>query len=210
LPSVSVTICEPSVHHICTKSAVTLPHQGCFPGIGQVQLSTGTAPGKSCVQLMVLLQSKAPRNDSCSQRYRRRGDLKDESVLALVDASFAYLDLSGCCHIRPRTLVRSLEQTRMLLKLDVSGCNVTNAFVYSLPSTVPHLQLLRLGGVSASSIDFSAWKLLIPELSIRTTPESWEDHVADNPRCVRAHLLCLVFPFSSWQNSVSCAKIHRI
>lgn len=115
---------------------------------------------------------------------RRRGDLTDAAVLALVDRGFAQLDLSSCNYIRPTTLVRALEYTQMLQKLDVSGCHLTNSFVYSLSSSVPHLLVLRLGGVDVSGIDFLAWKQLIPGVKARATPDAWEEISVEQPRCV--------------------------
>lgn len=111
---------------------------------------------------------------------RRRGDLTDSAVLALVDSSFAFLDVSSCRCIRPSTVVRALEHTRMLQKLDVSGCSITNSFVYSLPSSVPHLLVLRLGGADVSGVDFAAWKQLIPAVKISRTPESWEEDATED------------------------------
>jgi hypothetical protein len=93
-----------------------------------------------------------------------------------VDWSFAQLDLSSCSCLKPSTLVRVLDHTRMLLKLDVSGCSLTNAFVCSLPSSVPHLLVLRLRGVP--DVEIRAWRQLIPGISVSATPNSWEEEIA--------------------------------
>lgn len=72
----------------------------------------------------------------------------------------------------------------MLQKLDMSGCNLTSFFVYSLPSSVPFLLVLRLGGVNVSGVDFEAWSRLIPKVTVSITPESWEEDAAvEQPRC---------------------------
>lgn len=72
----------------------------------------------------------------------------------------------------------------MLQKLDLSNCQLINSLVYSLPSSVPHLIVLRLNGVDVSGVDFRAWKKLIPALVVGRTPDSWEEHSnAEQPRC---------------------------
>ena len=110
-------------------------------------------------------------------------------MLALVDKSFAALDLSSCSHIKPSTLVSALDRTRMLQKLNVSGCKLTNCFVYSLPSSVPHLLVLRLCGAHVSGVDSLAWSQLIPSARVSRTPDSWEEDMdSGQRRCASASL----------------------
>lgn len=118
--------------------------------------------------------------------------MTDAAVLALVDKSFAALDLSSCYHIRPSTLVRALDRTRMLQKLDLSGCKLTNCLVYSLPSSVPQLLVLRLGGVSVAGVDLLAWSHLIPSARVSRTPDSWEEDTdAGQRRCAADTIILL-------------------
>jgi hypothetical protein len=108
-------------------------------------------------------------------RCRRRGELSDDLVVNLLDNGFASLDLGACGHLRPRTLLCALEHTRMLLRLDLSSCKLTSGVVYSLPRSVPHLHLLRLGGEGTAGVELQAWERLIPRVAPCQTPECWEE-----------------------------------
>eukprot|EP00892_Ulva_mutabilis_P007504 jgi/Ulvmu1/5125/UM021_0142.1 len=107
---------------------------------------------------------------------RRRHELTDMILLSLVDESFASLDLHGCSHIRPKTLVTLTSRIPMLQNLDISGSTFTSELIYSLPYSCPHLQVLRLSGGSTKSIDLRAWQRLIPRV-FPSTADMWEDEV---------------------------------
>lgn len=123
--------------------------------------------------------------------YRRRHELTDAVLIALVDESFASIDLHGCGHIRPRTLVGMIRRLPMLQSLDISGCAITSQLIYSLPHSCPLLQLLRLSGRSTKCIDLRAWQRLIPRV-LPGTADTWEDEVFSRNRCTCSYSEVLV------------------
>lgn len=114
--------------------------------------------------------------------YRRRHELSDAILMALVDETFASLDLRACAHVRPKTLVLVISRLPMLQSLDLSGCNFTSELVYSLPFSCPHLRVLRLSGTGTANVDLRAWQRLVPRV-LPSTVETWEEDTSTRSRC---------------------------
>lgn len=111
---------------------------------------------------------------------RRRGELTGATLLSLRDLSWNILDLSGCSHLSPSSILSALQPLKHLRQLDLSDCPLTNEIVYSLPGSVPQLQLLRMRG-AAPLVERSAWRALVPKVISGHNIGSWEDAEAKEP-----------------------------
>lgn len=132
--------------------------------------------------------------------YRQRHELTDAALISLVDESFASLDLHGCGHIRPTSLVGAIARLPLLRSLDISGCSFTSELVYSLPYSCPLLRVLRLSGCSTTLIDLRAWQRLIPRV-LPSTADTWEEEAPSRSRCATS---CLVS-----RNRLACCRFLR-
>ena len=121
---------------------------------------------------------------------RRRKELTDAVLLALVDVGWAVLDLHGCQNLKPKTILAALQPLSGLRQLDLTGCKLTNHSVYSLPACVPRLEELRLQG-RCTLVDRAAWEALVPRAAVGSG--SWEDEAEDAPAgCAAAHYIAKI------------------
>lgn len=109
----------------------------------------------------------------------------------LLDEDWNLLDLSGCGHLKPSTLLQTLKPLKNLRHLDLAGCRLTNQVVYGLPVQAQELRELRLEG-RYPLVERAAWAALVPSVPSGETLDCWEDApTAARDRCRHPLPLCV-------------------